>query len=246
MLAATSGILYARASLAPLARQIRLHRGVVDYLRTYVSFREIFVPHFSGARPFWRRPPIPGEKQKSNSGALGRLIAKEAGAVLSSHPSHCFAGVGTTVTSVLNSHTADKPCFFPVHRLAEQTDFSMLLIGCVDQSPGFSTVHVAQNILGLSQRHLIRYLLRWDVETDGIVRPRVAPEAPGCSESFDRFYPLYRAQENLAAGSWDGVSWLFVPSAKRALSVELETLASNPRFVKCKRLVCPTCTFRLY
>ncbi|UCJ15191.1 AAC(3) family N-acetyltransferase [Pseudomonas sp. MM211] len=168
------------------------------------------------------------------------------GAIISSHPSHAFTGYGDRVTRVLDHHTADSPCFLPIRELAEQYDFSMLLVGCLDESPGFSTVHVAQNILGLSQRHLIRYILRWDAICDGRIISKIAPEAPGCSASFDKFYRYYEQDDNLLRGEWAGVPWIFVPSALKALQVDLSILGQKPRFVKCGKTLCPTCSLRLY
>lgn len=246
MLVCQSGILYLRAGLAPLAKQIRAHKGMMNFLRDKLEFDEIVAPYFQGARPFWRSRPQVGAPHRTNSGALGRLIANWPGAVVSPHPTHAFAGQGDRVARVLSRHIGEAPCFSPIRELAETFDFSMLLVGCLDDSPGFSSVHVAQNMLGLSQRHLIRYLLRWDVEVDGLIRSGVAPEAPGCSASFDKFYPYYQQDGNLLRGEWDGVPWIFVPSALRALLVELSILREEPRFVKCGKWLCPTCSFRLY
>ena len=122
----------------------------------------------------------------------------------------------------------------------------MLLLGCVDESPGFSTVHVAQNRLGLSQRHLLRLLMRWDTPQDGHWFSMMAPEAPGCSASFSKFYPHYEADGNLVRGEWHGVSWLFVPSARRALATETQLLRERGRFVDCGRWNCLSCRLRLY
>jgi aminoglycoside 3-N-acetyltransferase len=246
MLICESRVLYVRASLAPLARQIRAKRGLLNFLRDKVEFDEVLVPYFQGARPFWRPAAKVGAPHKTNSGALGRLVSGLPGVVVSRHPTHAFAGLGERVAQALSRHTGDTACFSPIRELAETSDLSMLLVGCVDESPGFSSVHVVQNILGLSQRHLIRYLLRWDVEVDGMIRSRVAPEAPGCSDSFDKFYPRYEQDGNLQRGQWDGVPWIFVPSARKALQTELAILKDEPRFVKCGKWVCPTCSFRLY
>lgn len=246
MLMCRSKILYMRAGLAPLARQIRASKGVLNFLRDKLEFDEVFVPDFQGARPFWRKAEGRGASSKRNSGALGRLIAALPGAVRSTHPSHAFVGLGERVAPALLRHTSETDCFSPIKDLAITHDFSMLLVGCLDESPGFSTVHVAQNMLGLSRRHLIRHLLRWDAEVDETICSRVAPEAPGCSESFDKFYPHYEKQGNLQKGDWDGVPWIFVPSALNALTTELSILKEKPRFVKCGKWLCPTCSFRLY
>lgn len=246
MISCKSGILYVRAGLAPLAKRIRADKGVINFLRNRLEFDELIVPYFHGARPFWRTPARVGEPYKTNSGSLGRLVSDMPEAVVSRHPTHAFAGYGERVAQVLTRHTAESPCFLPIKELAEQFDYSMLLLGCVDESPGFSTVHVAQNMLGLSQRHLIRYLLRWDVVDRERVYSKVAPEAPGCSASFGKFYPHYQQDNNFIKGEWDGVSWIFIPSALKALQLELSVLRERPRFVRCEQSFCPTCSLRLY
>jgi hypothetical protein len=246
MLQSQSGILYIRAGLAPLARQMRASKGWLNFFRERVVFEEIMAPHFQGARPFWRSRPPAGMAPANKSGALGRLVSELPGAVISKHPSHAFAGHGPRVVEILRKHTADTDCFFPVREMAHTIDFSMLLVGCVEESPGFSTVHAAQFELGLSQRHLIRYLMRWDTDASGSRQSKVASEAPGCSSSFDKFYAAYQQNRNLVSGDWQGVSWIFIPSAKRALETELSILEKRPRFVNCGRWMCPTCSFRIY
>lgn len=246
MLLATSNILYVRAALKPLSQQIKAVGGILPFLRSQITFDELFVPHFYSARPFWRARPEKWQPQ-TNSGALGKIVAKLPGAVLSHHPTHAFVGVGSRVQLVLARHDASQACFAPIDNLASSYDFSMLLLGCVEESPGFSTVHVAQYRLGLSQRHLLRFFLRWDtLHDDGHWSSVVAPEMPGCSVSFGKFYPHYAATDNLIRGKWYGVSWLFVPSARKALETEIRLLRQKGRFVDCGRWSCPSCRFRLY
>lgn len=240
----TSGILYVRAALKPFARPLREAGGVLPFLRLSFDFDELLVPHFYRARPFWRPPePMP---RTTTSGALGTQVRALPGAVLSRHPTHAFAGLGARVAAALAAHDETAPCFAPIRQLAQEHDFSMLLLGCVDSSPGFSTVHVAQHELGLTRRHLARHVLRWDFERDGRRQSITAPELPGCSLSFDKFYPLYEREGNLRRGEIAGAAYVFIPSARRALDAEREVLRRTPRFVECGRPRCVTCRLRTY
>jgi aminoglycoside 3-N-acetyltransferase len=245
MLLASSDILYVRAALRPLARPIKAAGGVLPFLHEHIAFKELIVPHFYGARPWWRQKALTWPRS-TNSGSLGKQIALLPEALVSHHPTHAFTGIGARVRDALLDHDDTKSCFEPIGSLAEVHDMSMLLLGCAVESPGFSTVHVAQYRLGHTQRHLIRWLLRWDTMVDGELKSRIAPESPGCSVSFDKFYPYYEADGNFIRGSWQGVPWLFVPSARRALQTELALLSQPGRFVNCKRLTCTTCRLRLY
>lgn len=245
MIDATSNILYVRAALKPLARPIKDAGGVLPFLQSRIRFNQLIAPHFYGARPFWR-PRAESWPPPTNSGALGKQIANLPGAQLSRHPTHAFAGIGENVCRALASHDSTRACFSPIGDLADRYDFSMLLLGCVDESPGFSTVHVTQYRLGLSQRHLLRLLFRWDTLHDNLSTSQMAPEAPGCSLSFNKFYSHYEADNNLIRGEWHGVTWLYVPSARRALVTETCLLRKHGRFVDCKRWNCLSCRLRLY
>lgn len=245
MLHSKSDILYVRASLGPLARDIAKVRGVVPFLKSKISFEEMIVPHFYRTRTFWRArsdtlPP------PTNSGALGKRILALPESSLSPHVTHAFVGFGDRVKAALTEHTSYSACFQPIDHLAAKYDFSMLLLGCVDESPGFSTVHASQYKLGLSQQHLVRYLYRWDQKADGKFTSIIAPESPGCSLSFGKFYPFYRENINLVEGDWNGVKWVFIPSARKAIALEMKLLEENGRFVDCGRWNCSTCRARTY
>lgn len=239
-----SGILYVRANLKPFARVIRTAGGVKEFLADHFEHEELFAPYFMRARPFWERPQ--SVQRETNSGALGKKLAEYPGAVLSRHPSHRFVGFGARVGNVLKQHDHTTSCFYPIRELARRSDFSMLLLGCNDESPGFSTVHATQQALGLSQKHLFRYLIRWDIESEAGTYAMTATESPGCSLSFDIFYSEYQKNGNLIRGELLGQQYLYVQSASKALAVEEKILSSNPRFVNCGRMSCSTCRFRLY
>lgn len=244
MLQATSDILYVRASLRPFTCQIKRASGVIEFLHQSLFFDEIFVPHFCGARPVWRSAVQQPKVRKS--GALGNNIAAYPQSIISSHPSHSFTGIGPRVEEVLRLHDYNSSCFFPVSQLALRHDFSMLLLACLDVSPGFSTVHAVQHELGLTQRHLIRHILRWDVIVDGVEKSIVAKESPGCSLSFNKFYSAYETDGNMVRGELFGESYIFIKSARRAMEAERNILSKHPRFIDCGRPLCDTCRLRLY
>lgn len=241
---AKSGALYVRANLKPFARAIRAAGGVKEFLSQHFEYQELFAPYFMRARPFWEAPAT--TNSDTNSGALGKKLAEYPDAIFSNHPSHRFVGFGTRVGKALQHHDYTTSCFQPIRELAENGDFSMLLLGCVDDSPGFSTVHATQYALGLSQKHLFRYLVRWDVGSRQAPKAITASESPGCSLSFGKFYSAYEKDDNLIRGELLGQQYLYVSSAAKALAVEESILSSNPRFVNCGRMLCSTCRFRLY
>lgn len=244
-LSATNGILYMRAALGPIARDLNNEKGLISYLHKRIDFEELFVPHFYGSRKLWQRKREV-QLRKTNSGSLGRIVEKLPDSILSNHPTHAFTGFGKKVTSTLSLHDYKRNCFQPIQQLCENYDFSMLLLGCLDTSPGFSTVHAAQEKLGLTSKHLERFFIRWDYEECGSKKSKVAPESPGCSLSFGKFYDYYKKDNNFVNGTWGDASWIFIPSARRAMETELQILSKHPRFITCDKQFCTTCCFRLY
>ena len=83
---AESGILYVRASLRPFENAIRTAGGVEAFLSEHFQFQEMFAPSSRRARPFWGNPLI--QSSPTNSGALGKQLAKIPVAIMSDHPSH--------------------------------------------------------------------------------------------------------------------------------------------------------------
>ncbi len=243
ILRSTSGILYVRASVKPFARALRSAGSLPAFLRERFAFEELFAPWFTGARAFWKSPRgLAG----TNSGALGRIVSALPGSVASAHATHRFAGVGEHVAAALAAHAPASACFGPIAELATSHDFSMLLLACVEESPGFSTVHAVQEELGLTRMHLIRFALRWDIPDGSRSRSIIAPESPGCSRSFGKFYAAYAADNNLVEGELFGQRFLFVQSARHAMDTERSILSREPQFVDCGRWNCETCRLRWY
>jgi aminoglycoside 3-N-acetyltransferase len=241
-------VLYIRAALGSIGKiSGEMFDSVVGgFLDAVGEKGTIVVPAFTKiAHIFSSNKTIFDSHTVPYSGAISKLFLKHPKVVRSTHPSHSFAGVGPHAAQLLGSHGPRSSCFEPIKRLAEM-DGKMLLLGCNNDSPGFSTVHVAQYELGLTQRHLAHRLQRaWIKEGDRTVlwRPH---ESPGCSASFDKFYPAYIRTENLFAGYVGKAYTLYVPSTRRALEADLEILRDNPTFVDCGRASCLTCGLRSY
>jgi aminoglycoside N3'-acetyltransferase len=179
------------------------------------------------------------------SGAISKLFLKHPDAIRSNHPSHSFVAIGPKAQELMAAQGPFDSCFAPVKRFSE-LDGKMLLVGCNNDSPGFSTVHVAQFELGLSQRHWVRHLQKAWIHHNGKLEAWKPIESPGCSASFDKFYPAYIRDQNFSTGTLGQAYTLVVPSSRRALSSELEILRDNPGFVDCDRRNCLTCGFRGY
>lgn len=246
MLNAANNILYIRGSAGLLSRHIQKDGNLVNFLQKRIHCNEIIAPYFKSYRKFYQRRTDPSVRV-TNSGVLGTLLASQEGAILGSHPTHSFVGVGNQVSRHIERHDHNRSCFDPLASLLDDgVDFSMLLLESIHTSPGFSTVHVAQHKLGLSQLHFARFALRHDYFENGMLKSKVPSEMPGCSVSQEKFYDYYRRDNNFVEGYWSKVPWVFIPSAKAALQAEMRVLKENPRFIKCQKKFCLTCSLRAY
>ena len=241
-------VLYIRASLGALGRiDGDIFDVVIGGLREAVGpSGTILAPAFNKiSNIFSRRREVIDLKSTPISGAVSKLLLRDPESQRSNHPSHSFVAVGPHARALLEGHEASSSCFLPIKKLAE-IDGKMILLGCTSESPGFSTVHVAQFELGLSRRHFIRFFQRSFIKPLSKIECWRPIESPGCSLSFGKFYQLYIEQKNLLSGYIGSAYFLMVPSSREALAAEMRVLKKSPTFVDCGRYYCLTCGFRGY
>lgn len=205
----------------------------------------LLVPAFNRLGSVFKKPwPIIRADTPPDSGAVSKLALRHPDVNRSGHPSHSFAAIGPNADCLLEGHNEKASSFLPIKKLAALAG-KMMIIGCNAESPGFSTVHAVQFDLGLSQQHYTRFLMRANIETPDGIKCWKPIESPGCSLSFDKFYPFYIRDENFRCG-YVGKAWSLLVEAERAYAVELDALKANPAFVDCGRPCCLTCGFRGY
>jgi aminoglycoside 3-N-acetyltransferase len=234
-------VLYLRAGLRDLGELDGSPRDVFlgGLLDVIGSTGTLMVPAF--VRPYWiwqRDIPVSDENTPPTVGALSKMVLELEGALRSSHPTHSFAAIGPQAPYLLEGHGQDSGCHEPVRRVVE-LDGKMLLVGCLRESPGFSTVHLVQFDLGLSQRHYSKLLTHARLPGDDGRYYRLL-ESPGCSVGFDKLYRDYANDGNLVAGYVGSARSLCVGAA-RAYATEHAILSKTPRYCLCDNPACLSC-----
>lgn len=180
------------------------------------------------------------EAEAPITGAFAKQMLAYPGAFRSRHPTNSFVAIGA-FREALERHDENADCFSPMTDLIDQNG-KMLLIGCIDASPGFSTVHLAQHELGYSGRTMLsgvtgRYYrdpesseLKWFSKKD----------VPGCSMGFRKFYPAYESADVLRKGKI-GNADCYMISAEKAFEIEREILARDANFALCEQDHCLSC-----
>jgi aminoglycoside N3'-acetyltransferase len=234
--------LYVRAALSSIGAVEAPSRQTIlqSLLNALGPEGTLVVPAFTSAGWRWSKDlPRFHSESKPNCGALAGIVLSHPDAVRSSHPTHSFAAIGSRALEVLEGHDETRSAFFPMSKLVS-SNAKMALIGCGRESPGFSTVHLVQQELGLSQRHFTKYLLSVAIEHDGRWQPWHPDEDPGCSMGFDKMYRHYVADSNFRAADVGDAHSILV-EASAAYRVERRVLSRDPRSVLCDAPDCLSC-----
>lgn len=233
-----------RASLRAIGRVRR--SDVVDALCEAVG-PEGNVVSLAFTLPTFLRRPDPNSafsrEVPSYAGALPNEMLARADAVRSKHPICSFVALGPKASWLMEGHGPESRPYEPIRRVME-IGGKMLLIGCVDTSPGFTTAHLAEYDVGLHKRTIMPWLSSiWYVGDDGekhLFRPR---DSGLCSMSYTKFYSPHVAQGLLQTGVVGQAYSVWVP-AREAYAIEREILNAEPRFNVCGNPDCFTCNMQ--
>ena len=200
----------------------------------------VVTPSFGRQFLIWQRDIPFADEVPAMSGTMGRLMALHPDALRSAHQTHPFIAIGARARDLTADHGRDGACFEPIRRLIELNG-KMMVVGCVAESPGFSTVHLAQYDLGLTQHHRQRHFYHVKLrDEDGKPYFYRAKESPGCSHGFGRFYSDYAASGNFRTGRI-GDAWSVLVNAAPAYRVEFDRLDRDPTYAHCDRPTCLRC-----
>lgn len=196
---------------------------------------------FTPAYPRGNRNPAhvwrPGTP--SATGGLASAMMNWPKAFGSRHPTNGFIAIGARAEELLADHDHTKPCFHPMNRIVEWGG-QMVLVGCVSSSPGFSTVHLAQEHLGLSTQTIRPGLFGSYFENDGKIEWFARIDEPGCSMGFSKFYADYVREGELRVGDVGDAYSLGIDAAA-AYEIELRKLERDHRAALCDRPDCYGC-----
>jgi aminoglycoside N3'-acetyltransferase len=179
------------------------------------------------------------------TGGLANAMIKWPGAVRSKHPSNSFVAIGRDAKYILSEHDENATCFSPIAKLLELNG-KMVLVGCVKDSPGYSTVHFAQNRLNLSTKTILKnvYGVYYRKE-NGAMALFKKTDIPGCSEGFSKFYSHYVKEGYLKTG-FVGDAYSALINVTDAYNIEYDLLKKNPKIALCDNQNCIFCRAGVY
>jgi aminoglycoside N3'-acetyltransferase len=180
---------------------------------------------------------------KTNSGALPQAMLDHPDARRSKHPTCSFVAIGKHSGTITREHGPTSPAYEPVRKVM-QLNGKGLLIGCVRDSPGFTSAHVAEHDLGLYHRIICPWLnSAYFLDDTGTLRLFRRRDLGLCSMGFVKFYSYYVEAGILACGRVGNAYTILVPLLE-AYQIEYALLAANPQFSVCDNPKCILCNGR--
>ncbi|WP_019143190.1 AAC(3) family N-acetyltransferase [Noviherbaspirillum massiliense] len=232
--------LYVRARVSAVGRTAEKNVLLLSIIDAIGSEGTAIFPAFTGYGLRWARNKKKfSSSSTSRSGLLSQLALDHPSAIRSLHPSHSFVAIGPKARDLLFDHDHTKSAFYPVKKMIENK-CKMLLIGCNKESPGFSTVHYAQEQLRLSHGHLTKFLCSVQIEVNNKWVDWRPVEDPGCSRGFDKLYRQYIHDEILTVGRI-GNAYSLLANAQDLYKIDHEILSKNPLAVLCDDQACISC-----
>ncbi len=176
----------------------------------------------------------------SYAGALPNAMLEHPQARRSKHPQCSYVAIGKHAESITIGHGPDSGAYDPIRKVLELKG-KMVLIGCVSESPGFTTTHLAEIDLGLNRRVIMPwiYVARYLDET-GKIKLFKRYDSGLCSNSYWKFYSHYVSHEILHIGMV-GHAYSIIADANKCYEIEREILKNDPKFNICGSPDCITC-----
>jgi len=179
---------------------------------------------------------------KSYTGAFANTMLAHPKAVRSTHPTNSYVAIGKNANYILENHDENSGAYEPIRKIVELGG-KMILIGCVESSPGFTTTHLAEVDLGLHKLIIFPTLNGAYYKKDDEIKLFKRKDLGSCSSTFYRFYGHYVKNELLQQG-YIGNAYSILIDAKKAFEQDLNILKANPKITLCDNPKCMLCRAR--
>ena len=237
-------VVLVRGALGKVGRLEKKGYGFIEALRDVVGKEGtiISLSFTHGARYILKPNPLDAffPEKPSYAGALPNTMLKHPNAYRSSHPMCSFVAIGKYAEYLTAGHDENAFAYEPVRKVMALNG-KCLLVGCVKESPGFTTTHVAESDLNLGRLLIFQgmcriYYKKWSGETCLFTRTDLG----FCSNSYYKFYSKYIENEILRTG-FIGNAYSILGLANDTYQVEKQALKKNKNINICNDKYCFTC-----
>jgi aminoglycoside N3'-acetyltransferase len=203
----------------------------------------IFSLAFTSGSAFIKKPRAEDAfhiKKKSYAGALPNEMLKNKNSFRSHHPMCSYVAIGKYAEYLTENHNHESGAYEPVRKIIELGG-KCVLVGCVKDSPGFTTTHLVEADLGLLRLNIFPKLRSIYYKTDSGEVALFKRRDPGlCSKSFYKFYAHYVAEGVLKTGCV-GNAYSIIADAAEVYRIDRSILSNNKKFNICGNPDCFIC-----
>lgn len=189
--------------------------------------------------PFISKKDIFTINSPPNTGGFAKLILAHPDVVRSTHPTNSFAAVGPHSEHILQGHDASASSYLPIQKLIE-IGAKCINVGCVSSSPGFTTTHWAQYVLGQSVQNILSGWLGAYYFENGQRHLFKRRDFGGHNPGAIRLYGHYISNGILKMGKVGNAAAVLGESAK-LYEIDLKIMKEDPRYILCSSPTCFDC-----
>lgn len=232
-----------RASLGTVGRMDSKANTFIDALLSVVG-KEGTIVSLAFTNSYFIRKANPSDafdrNKKSYAGALPNAMLDYSNSFRSKHPTCSYVAIGKNAEFITSEHDENSPAYEPIRKIIELKG-KCILVGCVDNSPGFTTTHLAEQDLGMLKLNVFPTLNTVYYRNDKDELNLFRRKDPGlCSNSFYKFYAHYIKNKILDTG-YVGNAYSIIAPAKEAYDIDLSVLSNNKKFNVCGNKDCFVC-----
>ncbi|WP_323594870.1 AAC(3) family N-acetyltransferase [Aliarcobacter butzleri] len=234
-------VVFIRANLAKIGR-IKRNIFINTLLNIVGEEGTIVTLAFSKSFPFYRvdKNYIFDCNTIPTTGALGKAFLEHNKVLRSSHPTNSFMAIGKKANIILENHNELAMSYDPMYKIVS-LNAKMINIGITSENPGFTTVHLAQQELGLTKKSILKNLLRvYYKSSDNEIKLFKRKDIGGCSDGFGKFYQYYLDKNKLVFGKLGNTNAI-VANAKDIYEIDLDLMKKNNSFHFCDNPLCFIC-----
>lgn len=201
---------------------------------------------FSQQEPFWAKTDHTFDRySKTLNGYFPQMIIDDPAAVRGQHPTNSFVAIGPAAEALMEGHDTTATCFLPIRTLTEMGG-KMMMVGCIHTGPGFSTIHLIQEEMGLANASpLSKFTGSHYIDENGERQWFARKDVPGCSMGFGKSYDAYREAGVCHEGPIVGADAMLV-TLSDVYPIERAMLEDDPRSLLCDNKACISCGTRTY
>ena len=175
----------------------------------------------------------------TSSGGFSKAMLSHPESFRSLHPTNSYVAIGENAEYIIKGHNENSKCYTPISKLIELRG-KMLLAGCIESSPGFTTIHYAQEVLGLTEKSFLKNLKGIKYKKEDIIKTFLRKDYGGCSNGFKKFYSLYLDKGLLHQFKVGDAASIMI-DANKAYELELKILKTKPHYLLCDNHICFSC-----